>query len=391
MTKESGLRDDKRPEPTENQRYLLYDWSQGRKHGLLHCHSDLKCLLHEASLLGRTAVIQNLPLDSGHNFKVPVSGDPERYFTLPSPAPGSDKKAVRWLRFKEFESEPRHTASSQIKHIGQREGHFISREDDRRYRLIVRKLSAADINNLPFRLLLKNWLGSLSEVAMVPDLQASKEARNLSGEILKSMGLTSAVSGRGSPRSGAADDGFYACLHLRWGDRADDYGFVMRQFLAPKAIRWRLNRIADLPRGCPLYVMSDLWDCEHFHCLRRDYRVWRYHDFPQLRPLAPCAEESGQDSSHYDSFFLFSVETELMRRAAVKIFTERRRWQPPLGQSAEKSRTYRLFYRPKFFIRMQQSRRQLLYRALAARKGIRSSLPGWWTKLLTLLSRWRRI
>ena len=71
------------------------------------------------------------------------------------------------------------------------------------------------------------------------------------------MGLAAAFSEKKSRRPAPTADGFYACLHLRWRDKARLYGFIMRQFLTARAIRWRLNRIADLPRGSHLYIMND--------------------------------------------------------------------------------------------------------------------------------------
>ncbi len=341
----------------EGQRYLLYDCD--KKHGLRHCRSNLCCLLFEALLLRRIAVIPNLNLNPWHNFGVPVPRDPERYFTLPPQRAGSDRQQqTRWIRLGEFEPGLQRTASSEIKRIGGGEGHFLSREDDQRYSVIVRELNSTT----PFRKLVKNWRGFLPETPM--DLPPSKEVESLSEEILQSMGLAArgaALSDKTGRRPAPTDDGFYACLHLRWGDRRHDYGFVMRLFLTPMAIRWRLNRIAGLPRGRHLYIMSDRWGRGLFDCLEQDYRVWRYYDFPQLRSLAPDTEGGGQDRSQFDSFFLLAVEMELMRRAAVRIYTEKRMWQMSQERADEKSVIqYWLFYRPAFYVSMQKKWRKLV-------------------------------
>ena len=339
------------------QRYLLYDHCQRERHGLLHCRSNLQCHLHEASSLGRIAVIKNLHLLPQHNFGVPVLGDPERYFALPSQKVGPAKQPIRWIRFEEFEPELKRTASSEIRYIGESEGHFISREDDRRYSLIVRKLCIWG----ELKPQIKNWRGGLS--GMPPPLPASKEVKSLAEEILQSMGLAATFSEKKNRRPAPTADGFYACLQLRWGDRARSYGFIMRQFLTARAIRWRLNRIADLPRGSHLYIMSDRWGRGYFDALKRDYKVWRCYDFPQLRYLVPNTEGDGQNRSRFDSFFLFAIELELMKRAAVKIFTEMGVGSKGLHSGRkplEKTALHYLFQRPAAYVKVQRRWMKLL-------------------------------
>ena len=351
------------------QRYLLYDDSEWHGAGLLHNYSNLRCLLLEASLLRRIAVIQNLHLDPKHNFGVPVSGDPERYCTLPPQETGQDQQPIRWKRFEEFEPELKCTASSKIRYIGENEGQYISQEDDRRYKVIVRKVNSWR----PYRSLVSNWLGEgrLSDFSTMPPLPASKEVKSLVEVILKSMGLSAALSEEKNRHPTPTEDGFYACLHLRWSDRAKQYGFVMRQFLTARAIRWRLNKIADLPRGSHLYIMSDRWDRGYFDLLKRDYKVWRCYDFPQLRSLVPDTERSGQNRSRFDGFFLFAVELELMRRAAVQIRTSKiifirprpfpfRRTLPLFDEPNGKESVHYLFRRPAIYRKVQKIWRGLL-------------------------------
>ena len=356
------------------QRYLLYDSEGACMTGLLHHQSNLRCLLQEASSLRRIAVIQNLRLAPWHNFGVPVPGDPERYCTLPSQETGQDQQPFRWIRFEEFEPELKRTASSQIRYISESEGHFISREDDRRYSVIARKLTSGLVCRL-----CSNWRrgrGGLSEIPARLPFPASKEVKSLAEEILKSMGLSVAWSEEKNRHPTPTEDGFYACLHLRWGDRAKNYGFVMRQFLTAKAIRWRLNRIADLPRGSHLYIMSDQRDRGYFDLLKRDYKVWRYYDFPQLRSLVPDTKRGGQNRSRSDNFFLFAVELELMRRAAVQIRTEIKipRHNLPLSGGTDGGQSVHcLFQRPAAYQKVQKTYKkvQKTWRASWMRKILR--------------------
>ena len=355
------------------QRYLLYDNSGMAGPGLFHNYHNLRCFLLEASLLRRIAVIQNLRLNPKHNFGVPVSGDPERYCTLPPQETGQDQQPIRWIRFEEFEPELKCTASSQIRYIGENEGHYISQENDRRYKVIVRKVNPGRV----YRSLVSNWLreGRLLDFSTMPPLPASKEVKSLAEVILKSMGLSAALSEEKNRHLTPTEDGFYACLHLRWSDRAKQYGFVMRQFLTARAIRSRLNRIADLPRGSHLYIMSDHWDRGYFDLLKRDYKVWRYYDFPQLRSLVPDTERGGQNRLRSDNFFLFAVELELMRRAAVRVQTEKKGFWltlQPLRETAEKQ--HYLFQRPDAYRKVQKIWRLLNRPARAFRKCRRSFL-----------------
>ena len=146
----------------------------------------------------------------------------------------------------------------------------------------------------------------------------------------------------------------------------------MRRFLSPKMIRWRLNRIANLPRGSHLYVMSDILDFNHFDPLKRDYRVWRYHDFPQLRSLIPSVtEEEGQDRSGADNFFLFSVELELMRRAPIEIHTEKQPWLT----HNDKEEVYWLFNRLPTRDKEREIRRSLESLKNKLLRSLRNKLP----------------
>ncbi len=106
---------------------------------------------------------------------------------------------------------------------------------------------------------------------------------------------------------------YYACMHVRASIKDRDYEQPIFPFTASKQqIKSVLKH--SISKGARLYVMSDIHRTEFFDFLRTDYRVYRYHDFPNLRKLV-----SGEDSSKIDNVMLYLVEKNIMKYATVKI------------------------------------------------------------------------
>ncbi len=68
-----------------------------------------------------------------------------------------------------------------------------------------------------------------------------------------------------------------------------------------------------LPKGSRLYVLSDEKARDHFDVLKRDYRVFRYVDFPELNRII--------EGDAPDNFLLYEVEKLIFADAKTKIYT----------------------------------------------------------------------
>ena len=104
---------------------------------------------------------------------------------------------------------------------------------------------------------------------------------------------------------------YYACMHVRMSDRAFQWP-VFELSSSKKNIKSILEH--SIARGSQLYIMSDIHQPDFFDFLKSDYRVYRYHDFPNLKRLV-----SGEDGGKIDNVMLYLVEKNIMKHAAVKI------------------------------------------------------------------------
>ena len=106
---------------------------------------------------------------------------------------------------------------------------------------------------------------------------------------------------------------YYACMHVRMSDRESQWP-VFAFSSSEKHIKSVLEH--SIAKGSQLYVMSDIHQPDFFDFLKSDYRVYRYHDFPQLRELV-----SGEK---IDNVMLYLVEKNIMKYATVKILAPHR-------------------------------------------------------------------
>ncbi len=107
------------------------------------------------------------------------------------------------------------------------------------------------------------------------------------------------------------DTNYYACMHVRMSDRESQWPVF--EFSSSKGhIKSVLEH--SIRKGSRLYIMSDIHQPEFFDFLKSDYRVYRYHDFPNLKRLV-----SGENGTKIDNVMLYLVEKNIMKHAMVKI------------------------------------------------------------------------
>ncbi len=104
---------------------------------------------------------------------------------------------------------------------------------------------------------------------------------------------------------------YYACMHVRMSDRESQWP-VFEFSSSKEHIKSVLEH--SISKGSQLYIMSDIHQPDFFDFLKSDYRVYRYHDFPDLKRLV--SEESG---CKIDNVMLYLVEKNIMKHATIKI------------------------------------------------------------------------
>ena len=103
---------------------------------------------------------------------------------------------------------------------------------------------------------------------------------------------------------------YYACLHVRAND-ALSYPHI-KYAAAPYHLKHIVRRA--VPKGSIIYAMADISDPGYFDFLKKDYTVYQYLDFPELKSLV-----SGEDDLEIDNAMLYSVEKNIMQYAYTKI------------------------------------------------------------------------
>ena len=112
---------------------------------------------------------------------------------------------------------------------------------------------------------------------------------------------------------------YYACLHVR----ANDTLFYPHIKYAADPCRLKHIVRRAVPKGSIIYAMTDISDPGYLDFLKKDYIVYQYLDFPELKSLL-----SSEDGLEIDNAMLYSVEKNIMQYAHTKIMRTKR--QPKL-------------------------------------------------------------
>ena len=107
---------------------------------------------------------------------------------------------------------------------------------------------------------------------------------------------------------------YYACLHVR----ANDMLFSMGHRYSTN--RHHLKNIVKyaIPKTSIIYVMTDIKDPHYFDFLKKDYIVYQYFDFPELKALI-----FNEKVAEIDNAMLYSVEKNIMQYAHTKLLRAR--------------------------------------------------------------------
>ena len=269
-------------------RFLRYDQSPPVAAGMNHQLSNLECLVREAHVSGRLAVLPPLNLTVAHNFGVRRQWAWASYFDLGASylvdatgrkrrlpiARGVPAADVRTLTLAPGESMP------------------AAAHD---YPLIVRRIEQG---------LFRRDVPDDARPPLSVRACNSVRVRELSQEVVDDLRT------RGAGR--------FVAVHVRRGDRLGQYP---RHLTEPAGIRRHLNG-QGVPDNSLVFFLSDERDPDFWRALRFHYEVVRYTDYPQL------AELVRNGSGHLpDNYLLYEVEKQVMRSAATRVET-----LPVLGQ-----------------------------------------------------------
>lgn len=274
-------------------RYLAYEGPVGRPEaipGLGHQMCNLLCLFEEAKHLGRIAILPTLYISPNHN-----NGRFGR------------SRFEKYLDFSGLLPEVEVLSSEAAEHMK-----FVSRTT------VDSARSTESLAGEEPQLLIRgfpdwNWFSIESQLPVAlgePDGTSRRWQKTFAYDRLRPSRRVSGIADEVKARLGK-----FAALHLRRGDRARDPEWDAAT--RPEAILERLRRW--IPPGTPLYVLTNERAPGFFDEIRKEYPVATHAHFPKLRALI---------EEEHDNYMLFSVESELMRRAFFAVGTEA--WKGPV-------------------------------------------------------------
>ncbi|MBC6414212.1 MAG: hypothetical protein GDA45_04685 [Chromatiales bacterium] len=197
----------------------------------------------------------------------------------------------------------------------------ISKEQNNQYQVIVRRTNAYKYAYTPAaRDLLTVLLYPSSEVEQLVDIVLKSIGTSL--QRVKNryafyyQAATTEILNNYRIRFSQQHPIYYACLHMR---KNDMYYKPTIKYAASKSNIKRMVEQA-LPKKSIIYVMSDTADLNYFDFLRKDYTVYQYFNFPELKALVSC-----KNREQVDNAMLYAVEKNILKYAHIQIIYRRGR------------------------------------------------------------------
>lgn len=271
----------------EEIRYLEYVADPPPRAGLGHLLSNLRCLLTEAHLAGRRAVLPKLRLDPLHNFGVARDWKWETYFDLDRSAlvdAGGRERPLPLAASSPAAAPPPLALTQADPWPAAAPGHVR----------VVRRFASG---RAPFRVQLPSSRPPLCELRLRP----SSRVGALAAEVIE--------------RAAALDGGRFAAVHVRRGDRLAARQYPSRM-TGPAAVA-RCLRDRGVADGSVVFLASDDRRAGFWAPLAARYRLLRYADFPSLAELVSPSGNGGLP----DNYLLYQAEREVMKASALWIET----------------------------------------------------------------------
>jgi hypothetical protein len=249
--------------------------------GLNHMKSALTLLIKESLSLNRTPVVFTPRLLSAHNFGKEVNASWDKYINL-------DKIAVTKNGTTHYVSALNKDVIGDLDAFAVLEvkgKHLITPTENAAYQLIVR--------NNPGGLGFDGAYGHDDfdfDVDLCPSGVVLDHADRLSRQL-----------------------GEYHSMHVRRGDKLTEKERYpnLEQDTRPERICETVSRL--LPKGARIYILTDERTPKYFDVLKKDYQIFQYFDFPELRALV--------EDEYPDNFLLYEIEQLIFARARTRIHT----------------------------------------------------------------------
>ena len=309
-------------------KYIYYDTRKHPHVGVNHYRYNLRLMLAEAILLGRTPILPPLRLPAHHNFGHPQQQPYSHILSMRIPYKKREKATMKsgvieYLEEHDMDWSMFSDSDTAIAN----ENELVDPAINATHPLIIRRMSSAASFNpllkqqetadssIAFRMepaqrlidifnSLKSKLGSFASDDFYKDLPY-QNSLNLNSPSLESWG--------------------HACAHIRGTDRIKE-DFIFLAGITPALVSKNIQRCLS-KRDIPLYIMSDIRDRKFFKRLDQRYRTLYAYDFDELRRFYPNGDDAG------DNITLYAMETMIMEKASIKISSHPRNqtnffWHP---------------------------------------------------------------
>ena len=194
----------------------------------------------------------------------------------------------------------------------------ISKQQNAQYKIIVRRTN--------------RYGYSVPEISCVVSLYPSDKVEHLTDLALQAMGTslssvkkrfsfyyqenTSQIQHNYKIEFSEKYPLYYTGLHVR----LNDISYYPHLKYAANTCHIKQLAKQAIPKGSIIYIMSDISNPRYFDFLKKDYTVYQYHDFPELKALV-----LNDDTQEVDNAMLYSVEKNILQYAHIKIVRTKRR------------------------------------------------------------------
>ena len=277
----------------------------------------IKGAIKEAIHLKRILVIDQCTMHERYNLGHKLSFDIERYINLNKTRiykigdNGSIKQLdnpLRFVRAKDFDyNKYPEELVLQLSSITP-----ISETQNNRYQVIARTTIDEAYYRLVYPDALIIALSPSDRVVYLTDMVLQAMGTNLS-DAKKLAAIHRGIdfsTNRDTWQNAVLDSRLhYVCMHIRGNDMSKYASY--KQALSSSHIGDIINR--KIPKGMKIYIMTDITEPGYLNFLEKDYTVYQYYHFPELKKLVSGVK------SPIDNAMLYSVEKNIMQHAYVKL------------------------------------------------------------------------
>jgi len=255
------------------------------KPGINHLREALNWLVRESISLNRTPLVFTPHFDSRHNFDIEVQANWDKYINLNNiqiiNKPTGNAISIQAVMEKDI------AGFDDLSVLWIERDHIISDKENSEFDLIIRhNRTGLEISSI------HNGIRGLPEysVTFLPSAFVLDTYNQVCNKTEN-----------------------YCAIHVRRGDMLSMVETYpnLKHDTHPDQIIATISKV--LPRKSNVYILTNERDRNYFNPLKKDYIVFQYFDFPELRELLECEKP--------DNFLLFEIEKLIFENANTKIYT----------------------------------------------------------------------